>query len=208
MTAAIRRPVGEDPIVPGVRRNRVGASNNNTMKTLHDLFLNELADVYDAERRIGKALTKIAKTSTCESLTKAVTAHAKETAGHIEKVERVFACFDIKPKGKTCDATVGLLEEGDKLAAAFAGSPALNAALVSVILKIEHYELSAYSCLRDWAGLLDNKEAANILDEIHEEERAAKKSITKLAVDKCYKDALRGSSAKGQGKGKRAEAIA
>lgn len=178
------------------------------MKTLHDLFLNELADIYDAERRIGKALTKIAKTSTCKSLGKLVQEHAKETEGHLEKVERVFACFDIKPKGKTCEATVGLLLEGDKLAAAFADSPALNAALVSVLLKIEHYEIAAYGCLREWAGLLDNKEAANILDDICEEERAAKKSINKLATDKCYKDALDEPEEKKSTKGKRAEAVA
>lgn len=178
------------------------------MKTLNDLFLNELADIYDAERRIGKALTKIAKTSTCESLTKLLQAHAKETTGHIEKVERVFACFDTKPKGKTCEATVGLLLEGDKLAAAFAGTPALDAALVSVILKIEHYEIAAYGCLRDWAGLLDNKDAANILDDIYEEERAAKKSIIKLATDKCYKDALEEPEDTKPAKGKRAAAVA
>src|SRR6188474_673637 len=100
-------------------------------KTLKELFLNELADIYDAERRIVKALPKMAKAATSEDLKKAIQKHLKETEGHVKKLEQVFASFDLKAKGKTCEATIGLLEEGDEIALEFKGSPAINAALVA-----------------------------------------------------------------------------
>src|SRR5580692_1267309 len=140
------------------------------MKTLKDLFLDELADMYDAERRIVKALPKLAKAATCEKLKEALLAHLKETEGHVTKVEQVFQCFDEKAKGKTCEATVGLLKEGDEIAADFKGSPAINAALISAGQKVEHYETASYGCLHEWAGVLGNEKAASILEEILEEE--------------------------------------
>ena len=100
------------------------------MKTLKDLFLGELADMYDAEQRIVKALPKMAKAATCDDLKAAIQSHLKETEGHVKKLEQVFQCFDKEAKGKTCEATVGLLKEGDEIAAEFKGSPAINAALI------------------------------------------------------------------------------
>src|ERR1035441_8066245 len=129
------------------------------MKTLKELFLGELADMYDAERRIVKALPKVAKAATCSHLQKAILAHLAETKGHVMKLEQVFECFNQKAKGKTCKATVGLLEEGDEIAADFKGSPAINAALISAAQKVEHYEMASYGCLHEWAGLLGKKKA-------------------------------------------------
>lgn len=160
------------------------------MKTLKDLFLNELADVYDAERRIVKALPKMAKAATCDKLKGAIQSHLVETEGHVKKLEQVFQSLDMKAKGKTCQATVGLLEEGDEIAADFKGSPAINAALVSVAQKIEHYEMVSYGCLHEWAGLLEYKEAAGLLHEILKEEKAANESLTKLARASCNQQAL------------------
>ncbi len=91
------------------------------MKTLKTLFMDELADMYDAESRIVKALPKMAKAATNEDLKEAILAHLEESKGHVTKLEAVFACFDEKAKGKTCEATVGLLEEGDEIAADFKG---------------------------------------------------------------------------------------
>ena len=110
------------------------------MKTLKDLFLDELADMYDAERRIIKALPKMAKAATCPNLREAIQSHLKETEGQVRKLELVFKSFGLKAKGKTCEATVGLLEEGDEIAADFKGSPAINAALISAAQKVEHYD--------------------------------------------------------------------
>jgi ferritin-like metal-binding protein YciE len=99
------------------------------MKTLQDLFFNELSDIYDAERRIAKALPKMVKAATSEPLKKAFELHLKQTEVHAQKVVEVFACFDRKARAKTCEATVGLLKEGEEIAAEFKGFPAINAAL-------------------------------------------------------------------------------
>ena len=167
------------------------------MKTLKDLFLDELADMYDAEHRIVKALPKMAKAATCDDLKGAFQSHLKETEGHVKKLQQVFQCFGEKAKGKTCEATVGLLAEGDEIAADFKGSPAINAALISAAQKVEHYEMASYGCLHEWAGLLGNKEAAGFLQEILDEEKAANESLTKLALAKCNQEALGESDEKG-----------
>ena len=167
------------------------------MKTLKDLFMDELADMYDAERRIVKALPKMAKAATCDKLKKALLAHLKETEGHVKKLERVFQYFDEKVKGKTCEATVGLLEEGDEIAADFKGSPAINAAIISAAQKVEHYETASYGCLQEWAGLLGNNEAAGLLQEILDQEKAANETLTELALASSNEEALGESDEKG-----------
>ena len=166
------------------------------MKTLKDLFLDELADMYDAERRVVKALPKMAKAATCPDLRAAILSHLKETEGHVKKLEQVFQSFDEKAKGQTCEATVGLLEEGDEIAADFKGSPAINAALISAAQKVEHYEMASYGCLHEWAGLLGNPEAAALLEEILEEEKAANESLTELARASSNEEALGESNQK------------
>ena len=160
------------------------------MKTLKDLFIDELQDMYDAEQRIAKALPKMAKAATCEELKGAVLSHLEETKGHVTKLEQVFGCFDEKPKAKTCEATKGLLEEGDAIAAEFKGSPAINAALISAAQKVEHYEMASYGCLHEWAELLGNDDAAGLLREILEEEKAANDSLTELARASSNEEAL------------------
>src|ERR1039458_8417762 len=104
--------------------------NETNMKTLKDLFLDELADMYDAEQRIVKALPGMAEAATCKKLKGAILTHLKETEGHVTKLEQVFQSFNEKAKGITCKATVGLLEEGDELAAEFKGSPEIGRAHV------------------------------------------------------------------------------
>jgi ferritin-like metal-binding protein YciE len=169
------------------------------MKILKDLFLDELADMYDAERRLVKALPKMAKAATCDALKGAIQSHLKETEGHVKKLEQVFRSFDEKVKGITCEATVGLLAEGDEIAAEFKGSPAINAALISVAQKIEHHEMASYGCLHEWAGLLGNKEAAGLLQRILDEEKAANESLTELARASSNEEALSESDVKGSG---------
>ena len=160
------------------------------MKTLKDLFLDELEDMYDAEHRIVKALPKLAKAATCPDLKGAIQAHLKETEGHVKKLEQVFQSLDETPTAKTCEATKGLLEEGDEIAAEFKGSPAINAALISAAQKVEHYEMASYGCLHEWAGLLGNNEAAGLLKEILDEEKAANEKLTELARASSNEEAL------------------
>lgn len=160
------------------------------MKTLQDLFFNELADIYDAEHRIAKALPKMAKAATSTGLKKAFELHLKQTVGHAKKVEDIFGCFDRKAKAKKCEATVGLLKEGEEIAATFEGSPAINAALIATAQKVEHYEMATYGCLHEWANLLGNKKAANLLQEILNEEGATNKELTALARATSNEDAM------------------
>lgn len=160
------------------------------MKTLKTLFLDELADIYDAEKRIVKALPKMAKAATCEELRDTFEAHARETEGHVTKLEQVFACFDQKAKGKTCEATIGLLKEGEDIAAEYKGSPAINAALIAAAQKVEHYEIASYGCLHEWAELLDNQKAARLLQGILEEENAANEALNERAHSSSNDEAL------------------
>lgn len=160
------------------------------MKTLQDLFFNELADIYDAEHRIAKALPKMAKAATSTALKKAFELHLKQTDGHVKKVEEIFACFDRKAKSKTCDATVGLLKEGDEMVTSFEGSPAINAALIAAAQKIEHYEMATYGCLHEWAKIMGNTKAAVLLQQILDEEGDANKSLTLLARSSSNEDAM------------------
>jgi ferritin-like metal-binding protein YciE len=160
------------------------------MKTLQDLFFNELSDIYDAERRIAKALPKMAKAATSQALKKAFEDHLKQTVIHAKKVEEVFACFDRKAKAKTCEATVGLLKEGEEMVASFEGSPAINAALIATAQKVEHYEMATYGCLHEWANLLGNKKAAGLLQEILNDEGATNKELTALARASSNEDAM------------------
>lgn len=154
------------------------------MATLKDLFIDELADMLDAENRIAKALPKMAKATTCDQCREAFETHLEETKGHIEKVKQVFELFDEKAKGKECKATVGLLEEADEIAADNKGEPTINAALISAAQKVEHYEIASYGTLVEWARLLENEEAVDLLEEILEEEKKTNEALTELAVEK------------------------
>jgi ferritin-like metal-binding protein YciE len=166
------------------------------MKTLKDLFLDELKDMYDAEHRIIKALPKLAKAATCEKLKAAFLGHLEETKGQVTKLEKVFQSFGEKPKAEKCEATVGLLKEGDEIAADNKGEPTINAALISAGQKVEHYEIASYGCLREWAGLLGNKEAANLIGQILAEEKAADKKLLELARASSNEEALCGCDGK------------
>jgi ferritin-like metal-binding protein YciE len=151
------------------------------MANLKDLFLDELADMYDAENRISKALPKMAKAATDADLKQGLLNHQKETLGHIEKLKQVFAAFDEKAKGKECKATVGLLEEGDEIVEDNKGEPTLNAGIISACQKVEHYEIASYGCLIEWAKLLECDEAVSLLEEILAQEKAANETLNEAA---------------------------
>jgi len=155
------------------------------MKTLQDLFLDELADIYDAENRLLKALPKMAKAATHEELREAFQVHLEETEGHVRKVEQVFESFGKTAKSKKCEAIVGLLEEGDEIASDNKGEPTINAALISAAQKVEHYEIASYGCLREWAEQLGNTTASQRLTEILDEEKGADTKLTELARECC-----------------------
>ena len=167
------------------------------MKTLKELFLKELADMYDAERQIVRALPKMAGAATYDKLKAAFQSHLKESEGHVTKLEQVFRSFDEKPKGKTCEATVGLLMEGSVLASEFKGSPAINAALIAAAQKVEHYEIASYGCLYEWSSLLGNEEAASLLKQILDEENCANATLNQMAYATSNNEALGGADQAG-----------
>jgi ferritin-like metal-binding protein YciE len=154
---------------------------NNYMKTLEDLFLNSLADIYYAENQLTKALPKMAKTATHNDLREAFEAHLLETEGHVQKVERVFELFGKKPKSKKCPAIVGIIKEANEIASENKKSPTINAALIFAAQKAEHYEIASYGGLRAWARQLEQDAAADLLDEILDEEKLADNKLTALA---------------------------
>ena len=160
------------------------------MKTLKDLFIDTLADIYDAEHRITEALPKMAEAASSPELREAFENHLEETEGHITKVESVFASFDESPRRKTCEATKGLLKEGDQVAGDFRGSAALDAALISAAQKVEHYEMATYGCLATWAGLLGYEEAQSVLHEILSEEEAADEILNEIATSESNEAAM------------------
>lgn len=165
------------------------------MRNLKNLFLDELADRYDSEKRLVIAMPKMIKAATCARLRSLIESHLMETERQVVKLEKVFKLFGEKPSLNKCEATVGLLAEGAEVATENKGSPVLNAALVSVTQKIEHYEIASYGCLREWATLLGNKPAAALLQEILGEEKAANQALIELARSSCNVEALNAGDA-------------
>ena len=162
------------------------------MNTLEDLFLDSLADMYYAENQLTKALPKMAKAATNDQLRTAFEMHLTETEGHVQKLEEVFAAFGKTPKSKKCPAIVGIIKEADEIASENKKSSTINAALIFAGQKAEHYEIASYGGLRDWAKLLGNEDAANLLDEILDEEKAADAKLSELAEEYCNEAAKNG----------------
>jgi ferritin-like metal-binding protein YciE len=160
------------------------------MRTLKDLFLDELADRYDSEKRLVIAMPKMIKAASCKHLRALIETHLMETEGHVTKLEKVFQLFGHKHSANKCEATIGLLAEGVEVATDNKGLPVINAALVLVAQKIEHYEIASYGALREWALLLGNKPASSILKEILGEEKAANKALIEVAAAYCNIQAL------------------
>jgi ferritin-like metal-binding protein YciE len=154
------------------------------MTKLRILFFNKLADMYDAERRIIKALPKLAEAATCDRLKAAFLSHLEETKQHAVRIKQIFKELGEKPRGRKCTATIGLLKEGEKAVAENTGQPTLNAALVSIGQKVEHYEIASYGCLYEWARLLKYYPAAQIIEEILTQERTCDDTLKEMAAEK------------------------
>jgi ferritin-like metal-binding protein YciE len=151
-------------------------------KTLHDLFHDTLKDIYFAEKKILTALPKMAKAAQSEDLTAAFEKHEQQTEEQVERLEQIFAMIDAKPQGKTCDAIVGIIDEGNEIAKDYKGSPALDAGLLAAAQAVEHYEITRYGTLKAWAEELGLKDAAELLDTTLEEEKQTDEDLTELAT--------------------------
>jgi ferritin-like metal-binding protein YciE len=150
-------------------------------KKLDELFHDTLKDIYFAEKKILSTLPKMAKAAHNQELKAAFEKHYRETEGHVERLEQVFAAIKQKPQGKTCAAIVGITDEGAEIMEEYKGSPALDAGLLAAAQAVEHYEMSRYGTLRTWAEELGLTEAATLLEETLEEEEATDAALTKIA---------------------------
>ncbi|MBA4796526.1 MAG: ferritin-like domain-containing protein [Pseudomonadota bacterium] len=150
-------------------------------KTLEDLFHETLKDIYYAERKILKALPKMARGAQDEKLKAAFQQHKEETEGQVERLQQVFEIIGKRPRAKTCPAIDGIVEEGEEIMEEFKGSPALDAGLLAAAQAVEHYEISRYGTLRAWAQQLGYKDAVKLLDETLAEESKTDEALTKLA---------------------------
>lgn len=159
-------------------------------KTLENLFHDHLKDIYYAEKKILKALPKMAKGAQDPKLKAAFTKHQKETEVQIQRLEKVFGIFGKKPQGKTCPAINGILEEGDETLKEYKGSEALDAGLVASAQAVEHYEITRYGTLKCWAITLGMKDAAKLLDETLQEESLTDASLTKIADPNANEKAM------------------
>jgi ferritin-like metal-binding protein YciE len=150
-------------------------------KGLEDLFLDGLKDIYYAEKKILKALPKMAKGAESEQLSAAFEKHLTETEGHVERLEQVFELLDKPARGKTCPAIDGIIEEGSEILEGYKGAPAIDAGLVAAAQAVEHYEIARYGTLIAWAEQLGVSDALNLLQATLDEETATDEALTALA---------------------------
>jgi ferritin-like metal-binding protein YciE len=150
-------------------------------KELKDLFLDTLKDIYFAEKKILTALPKMAKAAQSEKLRAAFEKHEAETEGQVERLEQVFASIDETAKGKTCDAIMGILEEGEEVMGEYKGMPALDAGLLAAAQAVEHYEISRYGTLKCWANELGYRDAVKLIDATLAEEKNTDSTLTQIA---------------------------
>ncbi len=158
--------------------------------TLEGLFLETLRDIYYAERKILKALPKMARSAQSPELRAAFEKHKAETEGQIERLQQVFELVGARAQGKTCPAIDGIIEEGEEIMDAFKGQPALDAGLLAAAQAVEHYEIARYGTLRSWAGALGMQEAVTLLDQTLSEESATDEALTELAEGSVNEAAL------------------
>ena len=149
--------------------------------TLHDAFIDELRDAYDAEHQLIKALPKLAKAASSPDLRKAFESHLKETRGQIGRLERVFASLGEKARAKHCDGIAGIIEEGKSVMEEDFDDTAMDACLIGAGQRAEHYEMAAYGTLVAWARAMGHAEAAKLLQTTLDEEKAADEKLSSLA---------------------------
>ena len=150
-------------------------------KQLDELFHNTLKDIYFAEKKILMTLPKMEKAAQTGELKKAFAKHRTETEGHVARLEKVFAIIDKKPQAKTCDAIVGITDEGAEIMKEYKGSPALDAGLLAAAQAVEHYEISRYGTMKTWAQELGLHDAVRLLDQTLLEEKKTDEALTEIA---------------------------
>ncbi len=153
----------------------------STVKTIENLFVEELKDLYSAETQITKTLPKLVEAASSADLKRAFEAHLKETEGQVERLDKVFEILGKSPKGKTCGGMKGILSEGAEMLDETQQGDVRDVALISAAQRVEHYEMAAYGAVRSYAENLNQQEIADLLQETLEEEKAADKKLTDIS---------------------------
>jgi ferritin-like metal-binding protein YciE len=160
-----------------------------TDKDLHELFHETLKDIYFAEKKILSALPKMAKAAQSEELKAAFEKHEAETEEHVARLEQVFEEIEETPRGKTCDAIMGIIAEGQETMKEFKGAPALDAGLLAAAQAVEHYEIARYGTLKTWAMELGLNRAVKLLETTLAEEKKTDETLTQLAENQVNQHA-------------------
>ena len=149
--------------------------------TLHDAFIDELRDTYDAEKQLTKALPKMARAATSDELKQALESHLEETREQITRLEQVFASLDEKVRGKHCEGMAGIIDEGKSVLEEDFDETTMDACIIASGQRAEHYEMAAYGTLVAWARAMGHEEAADLLQENLDEEKSADEKLSALA---------------------------
>jgi ferritin-like metal-binding protein YciE len=158
-------------------------------KNLNDLFFETLKDIYFAEKQILKALPKMAKAAQQPELKHAFETHRDQTEAQVERLDRIFEMIDKPARGKTCDAIIGIIEEGKEIIEEFGGTPAVDAGLIAGAQAVEHYEISRYGTLISWATLLGMNDAAKLFKDTLQEEKQTDELLSSLATSTINRQA-------------------
>jgi len=159
-------------------------------KDLNDLFYDQLKDIYFAEKQILKALPKMAKAAQSADLSAAFKKHHSETEGQVDRLEQVFKLIDKPAKAKTCDAIMGILDEGKEVMDEYKGTEALDAGLLAAAQAVEHYEMARYGTMKAWATQLGMNDVVKLIDQTLQQERKCDKDLTALAEGAVNSEAL------------------
>lgn len=159
----------------------MGIFAGEKFNSLEELFMHELKDLYDAEKRITEALPQMAEKAASPGLKKAFQKHLQQTEKHVERLESVFEHRGVKPERVKCDAMVGLIKEGGAVLSAEGDHDVLDAALIAAAQKVEHYEIAGYGTARSFARQLSDEYSAELLEQTLDEEKATDEKLTEIA---------------------------
>jgi ferritin-like metal-binding protein YciE len=169
-----------------------------TITSVDQLFVNELKDIYDAEKRLIRALPKLAKAAESEQLREALTGHLDETREQVSRLEQIFTLLDVKAQGKPCAGMKGLIEEGEEVAGQQAQEPFGDIGIIGAARRVEHYEMAGYLSLIELSKHLEQQEIQGLLEETLEEEQEADRKLADLAEAMLEEGAQSGEEDEGE----------
>ncbi len=159
------------------------------LNSFQDLFVDQIKDLYDAENRLTDAIPKMADAVNSSQLKQALLDHLRETQGHVARLEQIFREINVEPKRETCDAMKGLIAEGETMIKAKGDAAVKDAAIIAAAQRVEHYEISGYGTARTFAERLGLTQAANLLQQTLNEEKAADEKLNQIATTSVNRQA-------------------